>query len=152
MRPARISGADPRPLGAPADWSEETHGHCGALFVRREVIAGIAYMRSAWEAEAPEAQALLAGARLTLGIAGHCHPVVQLGIGDLPADFEPVMTARRFADLKTGRPKVRVEMLFPHAGGRRGFVEVPVDGELAAAVAAGVALIEQLAQHEGWVE
>lgn len=151
MRAARISGADPKPIAAPADWSEETHGHCGALFIRREQIAGIAYMRSAWEVEANEAHLLLAGARLTLGVQGVCHPVVQLGVGDLPADFEPVLTARRFNDL-TGKPAVRVEMLFPHAGGRRGFCEVHVEGTLGDAVASGVTRIEALARREGWTE
>ena len=150
MRPARISGADPTPLGAPADWNEEQHGHCGALFVRREQIAGVAYMRSAWEVEASEAALMLAGAKLTLGVAGHCHPVVQLGVADLPADFEPVVHARRFTHAD-GRPCVRVEMLFPHAGGRRGFIEVHVDGTLADAVSHGISRVEQLARREGWL-
>lgn len=151
MRPVRINGADPQPLGAPEDWTEEKHGHCGALFIRRERIAGVAYMRSAWEVEAPEAARLLAGARLTLGVAGDRHPVVQLGVGDLPSDFEPTVMARRFTDL-VGRPVVRVEMLFPHAGGRRGFCEVLVDGTLADAVSQGVTRIEALARREGWTE
>jgi hypothetical protein len=151
MRAVRISGADPKPLGAPDDWSEETHGHCGGLFVRRENIAGLAYMRSAWEVEAPEAALLFAGARMTLGISGWQHPVVQLGIGDLPPDFEPTVMARRFTDL-SGRPAVRVEMLFPHAGGRRGFCEVHVDGTLADAVAEGIDRIEAMARREGWIE
>lgn len=151
MRPAKISGADPKPLGAPADWSEEKHGHCGALFIRRENISGVGFMRSAWEAEADEAHQLLAGAKMILGVAGQGHPVVHLAVGDLPADFEPVLTARRFADL-TGRPCVRVEMLYPHAGGRRGFCEVPVEGTLGAAIAQGLERIETLAKERGWVE
>jgi hypothetical protein len=151
MRAVRISGADPRPLNAPADWREETEGHCGALFIRRERISGVAYMRSAWEVEAPEALALLAGARLTLGVAGDCHPVVQLGVGDAPPDFQPVITARRFVDLK-GRPAVRVEMLFPFGGGRSGFCEILIDGSMASAVAKGIILIEELAHREGWVQ
>jgi hypothetical protein len=151
MRTVRISGSDPKPLGAPADWSEETHGHCGALFVRRENIAGVAYMRSAWEVEAHEAMNLFAGARLTLGVAGHSHPVVHLQVGDLPHDFEPVVTARRFNG-KEGQPMVRVEMLFPHAEGRRGFIELLVDGSLPCAVAAGIERIEALARREGWIE
>jgi hypothetical protein len=151
VRPARISGADPKPLGAPEDWSEEKHGHCGALFIRRDREAGVAYMRSAWEVEATEAAFLFAGARLTLGVAGHCHPVVHLGVGDLPADFEPTVMARRFSDMK-GKPSVRVEMLFPHGGGRRGFCEVHVDGKLADAVSQGVTRIEALARREGWIE
>lgn len=151
MRPTRISGADPRPLGAPVDWKDDENGHCGALFIRREQIAGVAYMRSAWEVETGEAALLFAGARLTLGIAGNCHPVVQLGLTDLPPDFEPTVMARRFTTAK-GLPCVRVEMLFPHAGGRRGFCEVHVDGTLADAVSTGVTRIEALARAEGWIE
>lgn len=151
MRPVRISGADPKPLGAPADWSEERHGHCGGLFIRRERIDGVHYMRSAWETEPNEAALLFAGARLTLGVAGQEHPVVQLGVGNLPPDFEPTVMARRFTHID-GRPCVRVEMLFPHAGGRRGFCEQHVDGTLADAVSTGVTRIEQLARREGWIE
>jgi hypothetical protein len=151
MRPARISGAEPKPLGAPEDWNEAESGHCGALFIRRENIAGVAYMRSAWEVEATEAALLFAGARMTLGISGYQHPVVQLGVGDLPPDFEPTVMARRFTTLQ-GTPAVRVEMLFPYGGGRRGFCEVQVQGTLAMAVADGVARIEELARRQGWVE
>lgn len=151
MRPVRISGADPVPLGAPADWSEKTHGLCAGLFVRREEIAGLAYMRSAWEVEDSEAALLYAGARMTLGVSGYAHPVVQMGVGQLPEEFEPTVMARRFTD-QTGRPCVRVEMMFPHAGGRRGFIEIHVDGTLALAVAAGVNRIEELARKEGWTE
>ncbi len=151
MRPVRISGADPVPLGAPADWSEETHGHCAALFIRRERIEGIAYMRSAWEVEDSEAALLYAGARLTVGISGNMHPVVQMGFTELPPDFEPTVMARRFT-ASNGQPGVRVEMLFPHGGGRRGFIEVRIDGTLADAVAHGVTLIEALARKQGWME
>ena len=150
MRPVRIAGADPRPLGAPVDWNEG-NGHCGALFVRREVNDGVHYMRSAWEVETTEAALLFAGARLTLGIAGNCHPVVQLGVSELPPDFEPVINARRFT-ATDGRPCVRVEMLFAHAGGRRGFCEEHVDGTLADAVSSAIIRIEELARREGWVE
>lgn len=151
MRAVRIPGADPVPLGAPPDWNEKESGHCGGLFVRRENIAGVGYMRSAWEVEATEAAALFAGARLTLGVAGPGHPVVQLGVGDLPPDFEPTVMARRFNQID-GRPFVKVEMMFPHGGGRRGFCEVHVDGTLADAVSHGVTRIETLARREGWIE
>lgn len=55
MRPTRISGADPKPLAAPADWNEAEAGPCGALFIRRERHDGVDYMRSAWEVDAGEA-------------------------------------------------------------------------------------------------
>lgn len=136
------------PLGAPADWSE-ADGHCGALFVRREQVGGVAFMRSAWEVETAEAALFLVGARLTLGVAGHCHPVVHLQVTDLPPDFEPAMTARRFTS-PDGRSCVRVEMIYPYGGHRRAYAEVEVTGGLGSAVAAGIDLIEGLAQREGW--
>lgn len=151
MRAVRIAGADPLPLGAPRDWNEAQHGHCGGLFIRRELIDGIPYMRSAWEVEATEAALLFAGARMTLGIQGTEHPVVQMGLTPLPDDFEPTVMARRFTHV-SGTPCVRVEMLFAHAGGRRGFCEVKVDGTLADAVSEGVTRIEALARREGWIE
>lgn len=149
MKPVRISGADPDPLGAPADWDEAKHGHCGGLFVRRETINGVPWMRSAWDCELPEALSLLAGANLQLGVQGNTHPVVNVGVGLLPADFMPTMVARRFVTLD-GAAAVRVEMLFPHGGGRRGFVEVLIDESLGLAVGQGVAMLEQLAVKEGW--
>lgn len=149
MRPVRIQGADPKPLGAPPDWNEERDGHCGALFIRREVINGVPYMRSAWEGELPEALSMLAGAALHLGIQGTEHPVVQVGVGPLPEDFSPTVVARRFTTI-TGEQAVRVEMLFPHAGGRRGYVEVLIESTLGEAVSRAVGLLEQLAVKEGW--
>lgn len=149
MKPVRISGADPLPLGAPADWNEERDGHCSGLFVRRERINGVPWMRSAWDGELPEALSLLAGASIHLGVQGSTHPVVNLGVGELPADFMPTIAARRFVTLD-GKPAVRVEMLFPHGGGRRGFVEVLVEKSLGAAVGEGVERLERLAVREGW--
>lgn len=150
MRPVRISGADPRPIGAPADWSEDQNGHCGALFVRREEIAGVAYMRSAWEPEGVEAILMAAGANLQIGVSGWVHPVLQVGTGPLPDDFEPTVVARKFTTLQ-GVQAVRVDMLYPHAGGRRGYCEIEIESTLAAAVAEGVKRIEKMAKNEGWV-
>ena len=151
MRPTRIAGSEPKPLGAPADWSEETHGKCAALFIRREEVDGLPYMRSAWEVDPNEAGLLLAGAVVTLGISGTCHPVVQMGTAQLPEDFEPVVTARRFTNTG-GHPMVRVEMLYPHDGGKRGTINVHVDGTLADAISTGVTKIEELAREQGWIE
>lgn len=151
MRTVRITGADPKPLGAPADWVEDQHGHCGALFIRRDIIDGVAFMRSAWEVDLSEAAMLYAGAQLMLGVAGQEHPVVNLGVGNLPDDFEPVMHARRF-NSPAGLPCVRVEMIFPFGGGRRAYSEVHVDGTLADAVSTAIIQIENLARKEGWTE
>ncbi|MBS67228.1 MAG: hypothetical protein CMK98_02945 [Pseudomonas sp.] len=149
MRAVRIAGADPKPLGAPPDWNERSDGHCSALFVRREQIGGVGYMRSAWEVEASEAAFLLAGAKLTLGIAGEQHPVVQLGVDALPPDFEPIVTARRYTDA-TGAACVYVEMLFPHEGGQRAYSKVQIAHTFADAVALGVKQIEDYARAHGW--
>lgn len=153
MRAVRIPGADPTPLGAPADWNEERDGHCGALFIKREPINGVAFMRSAWEIEPSEAGFLFAGARLILGVQGKTHPVVHMEIGELPADFETTVHARRFTD-PTGAECVRVEMLFPFGrAGKRAFANVFLSGgTLAGAVATGVQEIEQFARREGWIE
>lgn len=151
MRPVRIAGADPRPLGAPQDWDEERHGHCTALFIRRETVNGSPYMRSAHEVEPHEALCMLAGAHLTLGIQGVEHPVVQMGLAHLPEDFEPVMIARRFTT-ETGRKMVRVEMMFAKGNGQRIYANEDVDGTLADAVSTGITRIEALARIQGWLE
>lgn len=150
MRPIKISGADEKPLGAPPDWKPDEAGHCSALFVRREQSGGMPMMRSAWEVDDNEAIMLFAGGRLTLGVAGTCHPVVQLGVADLPDDFEPVVHARRFT-APDGRPCVRVDMLFSANGPRRAYAQIALgDGGLAPAIALGVEQIEQFALKNGW--
>lgn len=151
MRPTRISGADPKPLGAPSDWNEAESGHCNALFVRREQVEGVAYMRSAWEVETSEAAMLLAGAKLTLGVAGHQHPVVSLRVGELPADFEPVVIARQYTDT-AGRACVHVEMVFSEGNGQRGYSNVLIGDNLSEAVALGITQIEELARKQGWMK
>lgn len=150
MRTVRIDGADEKPLGAPEDWRPD-QGHCGALFIRREVVDGSHFMSSAWVADPNEAARAYAGAPVILGVQGVEHPVVNMHVGALPPDFDPVLHARRFHG-PDGRPMVRVEIIFPHQGGRRGYVTEHVDGTLAVAVAAAITKIEQLARREGWIE
>lgn len=151
MRPTRIEGADARPLGAPEEWNEAKSGHVGDLFVRREEIEGIPFMRSAWEVEAAEAMKLFSGARLVLGVSGQVHPVVHLMVDDLPPDFEPTVTARRFTS-PDGHPWVRVEMMFPGgpSGYRRAYCEQHIDGTLGDAVGVAIVRIEALARRHGW--
>jgi hypothetical protein len=121
MQAVRIDHANPRPLGAPEDWTEE-NGHCGGLFIREELIAG-----------------------------GQ-HPVVSLGVGQLPPDFAPVATVRQFAALD-GTPAIRVEMLFDADGGRRGFAECRLDvgRTWAESVQFGIEQVTELARREGWI-
>lgn len=106
-------------------------------------------MRSAWEVDQGEAAMLYAGARLTLGVAGEQHPVVQLGVADLPEDFDPVVHARRFLD-PGGQPCVRVEMIYPHNGGSRAFATLAIGTSFAEAVALGIQHIEDFALKNGW--
>lgn len=151
MRARRISGADPTPIGAPPDWSEEENGHCTALFVRRARIDGIDFMQSAWDSDSGESIKTLAGAAVVLGVACHQHPVVHMGVAELPEVFEPVIQARTYHDPK-GQRMVRVEMLFAHEGGSRAYANVKVDGTLADAVSTGVTRIETYARDQGWTE
>lgn len=151
MTPRRISDADPKPIGAPADWKEEDQGTCHALWVRSEIIDGISFKRSAWEGTDIEAMQLLAGGALTLGLSVDQHPVVQIGVGELPDDFEPVMVARTF-HLPSGQRCVRVETLYPNEGVQRVHAAVPIDGTLADAISIGVTRIEALARKRGWIE
>ncbi len=151
MRPIRIEGAEDKPIGAPADWDEATHGHCQALFVRREVIDGVPYMRSAHEIDGGDTLAMLAGASLELGIQGSTHPVIQLAPGPVPQEFEPVMQARCYT-AADARPMVRVEMMFPSQPGRMVFSNTHIDGTLADAVSIGITNIQSFARAQGWTE
>lgn len=150
MQATVIPGCDERPIGAPEDWVPDRHGHCGGLFVRREEVSGLQFMRSAWEADSTEAMMLFAGARIHLGVQGTVHPVVNLGVYDLPPDFEPTVNAQRY-NAADGRSMVRVDMLFPHGGGRRAYSRVHVDGTLADAVSTGIIHCEALARERGWI-
>lgn len=150
MRARRITGADPIPLGAPADWKEDENGQCTALFVRREKIDGIDFMRSAWDADPGEAMKMFAGAPMIAGISGQNHAVVHYVVGELPETFEPVVMARRFTT-PDGHAAVRVEMLFPDEGGRRLFANVLIDGTLADAISIGVTRVENFARNKGWI-
>lgn len=111
VKAVRIDGARTPPIGAPGNWTEESHGHCQALFVRDEVIEGLRFMRSAWEVGADEAGWLLAGANLQLGVSAPQHPVVNIGLGPTPPGL-PVHTIRQITDLK-GRAMVRVTLYAP---------------------------------------
>lgn len=152
MRAVRIDNALPKPLGAPEDWDRDANGHCSGLFIRPEIMDGVQFMRSAWEAAPEEAGLLLAGGKLILGISGTQHPVVNMGVAQLPDDFEPVVTARKIVTLG-GTVGVRVDMLFSTpTEPKRGFVEVALESRsYASAVAEGIELVEELAKGEGWV-
>lgn len=145
MTPARIVGANVE-LGAPQKWSAEEHGHCSSLWVRREVDSGMTWMRSAWEVASDEVGLLLAGAKLELGVLGASHPVVNLGPGPLPEDFEPPMIVERI--VHQGSAAVRVSMFFPT--GRRVWAEVYVAPHgLGGATKLAIEQIEELAKQGG---
>lgn len=151
MRIGKIEGADPTPLGAPRDWNPDTHGHCGALFVRREVLSGVGFMRSAWETDQTEALRQLAGGKLILSIAGSCHPVVHLEVEAPPEDAEPMYGVRRCVSL-SGEPGVRVDAVYPAGGGHRCYCEAILNGEeFSAAVAGAIQRCDDTARREGWL-
>lgn len=153
VQPARIEG-DSRPVGAPENWSRETHGDCQALFVRQDQEAGLVFMRSAWEVNAAEAGWLLAGATLQLGISAPRHPVVSMRLGPIPLEAEPVYTIRRITSL-SGQPGVHVAMFAPRRGlgsrtGGTVWAEAAIaDDDFGQAVKEALAEIAVLAEKEG---
>lgn len=154
MRIGRITGHTAE-LSPPPDWDKEANGHCGTLFVRGELINGVHFMRSAWEAEPCEALFQLAGGKLILGIAGRQHPVVHLAVEAPPEDFQPMLTAQP-AMIMSGTETVsgvHVEVLYPNSGSpKRGVVDVVIGPEgMGAAIAFGLSQIEDLARGEGWI-
>lgn len=84
MLPQRIEGALDSPIGKPADWNADKAGECLALHVREQMIGDYRFMVSAWEPSPGELAALVCGAPVHLGISAKQHPVVQLGVGDVP--------------------------------------------------------------------
>lgn len=148
MRAAVIAGFTACP-GAPAGWDPAQQGHCQALPIREDVVNGVTFMRSAWETEAHEAALLFAGAKIHLGVSAAVHPVVNLAVRDLPDDFEPVVTARRFRCPIRGQC-VRVEALFPKPPeGLRIFAERAVVSGFTDAFASALTAIETLARERG---
>lgn len=150
MRARKITGAEPTPIGAPPNWREEENGHCTALFVRKERLDGIDFLRSAWEGDDGDIIRQLAGAGVVLGVSAPEHPVVHMVVSDLPDVFDPVLVARRFT-APNGDPMVRVEMLYPNNGGSRVTAKELIATDLGAAIARGVARIEAHARKEGWI-
>lgn len=153
MNPVKIDGADPRPLGAPENWNEEDNGVVARLFVRHEKFGGGNLMRSAWEVDAIEAAQLLAGSRLTLGVGGNIHPVVQLSVSPLPADFEPVLISR-ILTAPEGFKYVFCEMLLPvvEGGPRRVHAKALVQkGGVPEAIRLATEQIEIFAIANGWL-
>jgi hypothetical protein len=73
-----------RVFGAPADWSAEKFGECGALPIRDEPFADGNKMVSEWKPTEIELEHLKLGAPLQLGVVGTVHPVVSLGVGAVP--------------------------------------------------------------------
>lgn len=84
MIPGRIAGAT-RHIGAPAGWDKEKEGPCAALSVRDVQTASGNTMSSAWFPTPEELHNLVAGAPVYLTILGEKHPVVMLGVGNMPS-------------------------------------------------------------------
>lgn len=143
MQPAIIKGHT-RQYTAPVGRPE-----VATLFVREEVVDGHPVIRSAWDAEQKEVGLLLAGAKVVLGIVAEVHPVVNLGVTDLPDDFDPVFTARRFRCPTRGNV-ARVEALVcappEHI---RFWAEEPIVVGFGDAFASAIASIEARAREKG---
>ena len=155
MKPVVIEGST-HALGAPQQWDQEKNGRCSVLHIRAEVIQGIGFLRSAWEVEGREAGALLAGARLVLGIAGMpngdnqiAHPVVHLDMTEVPDDVPPTLTARQFAH-PDGSPALHVEMIF--GPGKCGVCTVALNHDtLPQAIALATENIMAMAKLREWI-
>lgn len=139
MNPVKIEG-DAFPLGKPANWNPAESGHCSTLWVRLDMDGDLPFLRSAWEVGADEAGWLLAGAKMQLGICGQSHPVVQLGLGPIPEDFEPPYIVQPIVTTE-GVRAVRVTTYLPCA--QRVFAEASIgDDGMGPAVALAIREIE----------
>lgn len=155
MKPVVIEGFT-HALGAPQTWDQEANGRCSVLHIRAEMIQGIGFLRSAWEVESREAGALLAGARLVMGISGMptsdnqiAHPVVHLDMTDVPEDVPPSLTARQFSQLD-GSQAVHVEMIF--GPGQCGVCTVSLNNDtLPQAIALATENIMDMARVREWI-
>jgi hypothetical protein len=74
-----------RVLGAPEGWQQEELP-CGALPVRDERTCVGNRMISAWEPDAKEIAAIVAGAPIYLSVFGEVHPPVALFVGEPPTE------------------------------------------------------------------
>lgn len=135
----------PQPIGAPKDWTPETHGNCAALFVRLDDDNGLRFMRSAWEPTARDVGMMLAGSPVNLGICAPLHPVVQVDVPEPEGAVDPVMTMRPVVGPR-GERAVRLDMFFT---GVHLYVEVdqPEGCSVFEAVKTGVERMQQLADQ-----
>jgi hypothetical protein len=115
MHKAVISGAT-REIGKPKGYDAELHGPCLSIHIRDETRSGLQFMTSAWACEPEEAGRLLAGANFELGVQGIKHPIVSVGVGAMPDDFEPVFTITYPCVVDPdGRKAIRVHRISPKA-------------------------------------
>jgi hypothetical protein len=142
-------------LPAPSNWDEDQSGRCGTLHARAEVIDGVQFLRSAWEADTREIGWQLVGAKIVLGVTpirgatGLAHPVVHMGILPPPEDFAPAVTIRQYATLD-GEPAIRVEMF---TKGGVTFADLTLGtNDLASASALAIEAIEVEAKAQGWIK
>jgi len=85
MIPKHIRNAT-RVLGKPTDWDDAENGPCVGLPILdyEEPSTGVKYMISLWEPSPEELKAIIAGAPIKLWVCGVAHPVVALGVGEVP--------------------------------------------------------------------
>lgn len=68
-----------RSLGKPRDWNPKTMGECGYLSIHDEE-GPVHRLLSLWKPSSKELEALNQGACVELGICGHSHPAVSIGV------------------------------------------------------------------------
>jgi hypothetical protein len=83
MRTVKFPGVT-RYIGAPADWDDLKQGaFCDNLPVKDEG----GFMISCWQPSDQERKLLAEGASIVLHVAGRVHPVVAVGVSQIP--FHP---------------------------------------------------------------
>lgn len=86
MRPGKIENHTAK-FGAPEGVSDKD---VLTLFIRSEQMGAFRFMRSAWFPDNDEIKAIVAGAPILLGISSpNAHPIVNMGVGEIPGDDLP---------------------------------------------------------------
>lgn len=79
-----------RILGVPPEWDSTKQGACSALpIIDYKDDAEQPWMMSVWRPSAEDLAMLNAGHGLSLHVLGTSHPVVGLGLTELPLTDEP---------------------------------------------------------------
>ena len=147
MIPARISDSTFRAV-PPGDWDSAGQGECGTLHVRvdGESDTAIGFLTSAWEPNGDEIGALLAGAKIEIGISAPRQPVMRVGVGKPLDDFPPVWTIVPVAS-RSGSPAVKVTCFTRHG---QVWATSETGNDLGSGIASLIRTIEAEIKRHGW--